>query len=92
VDGLGIVNILNNYSRNPPPDPRLPAKPAPHVIREFIQNDATPEALADEVLRLLRDDAAKEKLSRELLQITSELDARGASQRAASALLQALES
>ena len=92
VDGLGIVNILNNYRRNPTPDPRLPAKPAPHVIREFIQNDATPEALADEVLRLLRDDAAKEKLSRELLQITSELDARGASQRAASALLQALES
>jgi len=92
VDGLGIVNILNNYRRNPPPDPRLPAKPAPHVIREFIQDDATPEALANEVLRLLRDDAAREKLSRELLQITSELDARGASQRAASVLLQALGS
>jgi len=91
VDGLGIVNILNNYRRNPPPDPRLPAKPAPHVVREFIQDDATPEALAGEVLRLLRDDAAREKLSRELLQITSELDAHGASQRAALTLLQALK-
>jgi len=92
VDGLGIVNILNNYRKNPPPDPRLPAKPAPHVIREFIQNDATPESLAQEVLRLLRDEAARAALSRELLQITSELDALGASKRAASALLQALKS
>ena len=90
VDGLGIVNILNNYRQNPPPDPRLPARPAPHVIREFIQNDATPDALANEVLRLLRDEAAREDLSRNLLQITSELDARGASRRAASALLQAM--
>ncbi len=38
VDGLGIINILNNYRQNPPPDPRLPAVPAPHVIREFIQH------------------------------------------------------
>ena len=90
VDGLGIVNILNNYRVNPPPDPRLPARPAPHVIREFIQTDATSAALAAEVVRLLRDDAAREALSRNLLLITSELDARGASQRAASALLQAM--
>ena len=90
VDGLGIVNILNNYRQNPPPDPRLPAKAAPHVIREFVQNDATPESLAGEILRLLRDEEAMETLSRELLQITSELDAHGASQRAAAALLQAL--
>ncbi|MFA7344611.1 MAG: lipid-A-disaccharide synthase [Terrimicrobiaceae bacterium] len=90
VDGLGIVNILNNYRQNPPPNPRLPARSAPHIVREFIQNDATPGALAHEVLRLLRDDAARESLSRKLLQITSELDARGASERAASALLRAL--
>lgn len=92
VDCLGIVNILNNYRVNPPPDPRLPAKPAPHVVREFIQNEATPESLANEVLRLLRDDTSRQKLSRELLQITSELDAHGASRRAAAALLQALDS
>lgn len=91
VNGLGIVNILNNYRKNPPPDPRLPAQPARHVVREFIQDDATPEALASEVLRLLRDAEARAELSREVLQITSELDAHGASQRAASALLQALE-
>ena len=92
VDMLGIVNILNNYRVNPPTDPRLPASPAPHVVREFIAHNATPEAISNEVLRLLRDEAAREKLSRELLQITSELDAHGASQRAATALLQALGS
>jgi len=90
VNGLGIINILNNYRRNPPPDPKLPAAPAPHVIREFIQNDATPAALAGEILRLLRNDNARNALSRELLEITSSLDAHGASQRAASALLDTL--
>ena len=55
VDCLGIINILNNYKQNPPADPRLPARPAPHVVREFIQHLATPEALASEALRLLND-------------------------------------
>lgn len=91
VNGLGIVNILNNYRENPPPDPRLPAKPADHVIREFIQNDATPAAVAGEILRLLRDPESRMALSGKLLQITSELDAHGASRRAASALLEALQ-
>ena len=91
VDALGIVNILNNYRQNPPQNPRLPAKTAPHVVREFIQYDATPESLASEILHLLRDGAAREALSRELLEITSGLTAHGASQRAAAALLGALE-
>jgi len=90
VDALGIINILNNYRKNPPPDPRLPAKGAPHVVREFLQKDATPDSVANEVLRLLRDDAARQSLSRELLEITSGLAAHGASQRAATALLEAL--
>jgi lipid-A-disaccharide synthase len=48
VDCLGIINILNNYKQNPPEDPRLPARPAPHLVREFIQHFATPEALSEE--------------------------------------------
>lgn len=87
VNGLGIINILNNYRVHPPADPRLPAPPAPHVVREFIQNDATPDNLADEVIRLLEDPAAREALSKELVAITGALDARGASARAAEALL-----
>lgn len=92
VDGLGIINILNNYRRNPPPDPRLPAVPAPHVVREFIQHFATPEALADESLRLLNNAEARAELSAKLTTIVSELDAEGASQRAADAVLEMLPS
>jgi lipid-A-disaccharide synthase len=89
VDALGIVNILNNYRINPPADPKLPARPAPHVVREFIQDRATPELIAAETIRLLQDQAAREALSAELRQISSSLDAHGASHRAASALLAA---
>jgi len=89
VDALGIVNILNNYRINPPSDPRMPARSAPHVIREFIQNEATPEFIAAETIRLLQAPEAREKLSGKLLEITSALDASGASRRAASALLSA---
>lgn len=90
VDCLGIVNILNNYATNPPPDPRIPARPAPHVVREFIQDAATPEAVAAETLRLLGDADARAALSAKLLEITSSLDARGASRRAAAAILAAI--
>ncbi|TSA32268.1 MAG: lipid-A-disaccharide synthase [Verrucomicrobiaceae bacterium] len=89
VDALGIVNILNNYRVNPPTDPKLPARPAPHVIREFIQHEATPELIAAETIRLIQNPEVREKLSRELLEITSALAASGASRRAASALLSA---
>lgn len=88
VDALGIVNILNNYRQNPPSDRRLPAKSAPHVVREFIQDQATPEALAAEIQRLLDGAAERAGLSRKLLEITSELEADGASDRAARALLE----
>lgn len=89
VNCLGIVNILNNYRVHPPADPRLPAKAAPHVVREFIQDRATPGLIAAETIRLLQDHAAREALSAELLKISSSLDAHGASHRAASALLAA---
>jgi len=90
VNALGIVNILNNYRLNPPVDPKLPAQPAPHVVRELIQDAATPEALAAEAIRLLRDNEARGKLTREFEAIISGLDATGASSRAAAALLTAI--
>ena len=89
VNALGIINILNNYRIHPPTDPRQPARPAPHIIREFIQNEATPDALASETLRLLKDAPAREKLSAELSGILSLLQAEGASARAAEELLNA---
>ncbi|MDX2081072.1 MAG: lipid-A-disaccharide synthase [Terrimicrobiaceae bacterium] len=90
VDCLGIVNILNNYLVHPPPDPRLPARPAPHVVREFIQDAATPDALATEALRLLNDANAREQLRARFQEIISRLEADGASRRTAAALLEAL--
>jgi len=74
---------------NPPPDPRLPASAAPHVVREFIQDAATPAALATEALRLLGDAAAREDLAGRLEGIVATLRADGAGRRAAKALLDA---
>jgi lipid-A-disaccharide synthase len=91
VDCLGIINILNNYQKNPPADPRRPARAAPHVVREFIQHFATPEALASEALRLLNDQEARSRLVANFNQIVSSLEAKGATQRAAQAILNALK-
>ncbi len=92
VDCLGIVNILNNYRENPPPNPRLPARPAPHVVREFIQHFAQPGPLADESLRLLNSPSAQESLRARFAEILGGLQAEGASRRAAAALLAELVS
>ena len=90
IDSLGIVNILNNYRRNPPSDPRLPASSAPHLVREFIQNDATPDALANESIRLLQDNEARGALQASFAETLSSLHPEGASKRAAAHLLEAL--
>jgi len=90
VDCLGIINILNNYKQNPPKDPRLPARPAPHVVREFIQHFATPEALASDALRLLNDPLARSRLVTNVNEILSTLEAEGAARRASQAILHAL--
>jgi lipid-A-disaccharide synthase len=90
VDCLGIINILNNYKENPPANPRLPAKPAPHVVREFIQHFATPEALASEALRLLNDPQTRSRLVANVNEIVTTLEAEGATRRASQAILDAL--
>jgi len=90
VDALGIINILNNYRINPPADPRWPARAAPHIVREFIQHNATPDALAFEALRLLVDSRARSELTGKMQAIIADLDGEGASRRAARAILDAL--
>lgn len=77
VKYLGMVNILGNRP----------------VVREFIQHDATPAALADEGLRLLNSREARERLSSELASVTSILGGEPgnpASLRAARAVLDCL--
>ena len=60
------------------------------IAREFLQSDATPTALADEILRLVTDPAARETLQRELAAVITQLGDRGAARRAADAMLDAL--
>ena len=77
VPYLGIVNILADRP----------------VVREFIQQDATPAALADEALRLLNSMRARELLAEELSAVVASLGGRGehpASGRAARAVLECL--
>jgi lipid-A-disaccharide synthase len=78
VKYLGMVNILGNRP----------------VVREFIQHDATPAALADEGLRLLNSREARERLSSDLASVTSILGGESgnpASRRAARAVLECLQ-
>ena len=78
VPYLGMVNILANRP----------------VIREFIQNEATPAALADEGLRLLNNEQARTRLSQDLASVTSILggeEGNPAPLRAARAVLDCLE-
>jgi lipid-A-disaccharide synthase len=69
VKHLGIVNILAGRE----------------VVREFLQNDAVPEKIMEELFQLLDDKGAK--LSTELETVVALLGAPGASDRAAAAIL-----
>ncbi len=74
VPHLGIINILAGRA----------------VVREFIQHAASPAALADECLRLLNDDATRERLQTDLASVVATLDGDGAADRAARAIIQKL--
>ena len=78
VPYLGMVNILANRP----------------VIREFIQHEATPAALADEALRLLNSQEARTRLAEDLADVVALLGGRreaSASERAANAVIECLE-
>ena len=60
------------------------------IVREFLQFQATGEAIATEMLRLLGDPAARSALERELDTVIRGLGARGAARRAAVAIAETL--
>jgi lipid-A-disaccharide synthase len=74
VQWLGIVNILAGKE----------------VVREFLQEEARPEAIAAELLTLLNDNAARNRLLGETEKVIAQLGAPGASERAAAAILEQL--
>ena len=60
------------------------------VFPEFLQNAATSENIARAALELLRDEARRARIKTKLSEIVASLGPPGASQRAASAILQLL--
>jgi lipid-A-disaccharide synthase len=58
------------------------------IAREFLQSAATPEALAEEVLRLATDEEQREAVQRELAAVIAGLGEGGAAARAADAILE----
>ena len=71
IKWLGIVNILAGRE----------------IVREFLQEQALPEAIAQEVLLLLNDEAARENLIASTEEVMAQLGKPGASERAAEAIL-----
>lgn len=57
------------------------------VVTELIQGQCTAERVRDELRRLLTDDAARERISRDLADVVGRLGGSGASGRAADAVL-----
>ncbi|GAK51526.1 lipid-A-disaccharide synthase [Candidatus Moduliflexus flocculans] len=60
------------------------------VAKEFIQKHATPDAVAQEALRLLRDSEAREAIRRELHAVRQQLGEPGAADRAAKVIVDTL--
>jgi len=57
------------------------------VVREFLQEDARPEAIAAEVGQMLDDSQARTDFQENLRSVISKLGESGASERAAEAIL-----
>jgi lipid-A-disaccharide synthase len=74
VRWLGLPNLILNEGRIP----------------EFIQNDATPEKIGDEAVRLLSEKGRLEAQKRDLEEVSRRLGGGGANRRAALEILSIL--
>ncbi len=60
------------------------------IAREFLQENARPQAIADEVLRIASSDETQQQIALELAAVTAKLGEPGAGERAAAAIAQEL--
>ncbi len=75
LDHISLVNILANKK----------------VVNEFIQSEATPEKLADEMNNIIDDESRKSELKSEFEKIRELLGGKGASAKAASIIAKELK-
>lgn len=75
VRHVGMVNLLAGKT----------------ICREFIQHEATPQALAEYACEVLQNPQLKEQIKQQLAKVRDSLGEPGASRRAAKAVLQAVE-
>jgi lipid-A-disaccharide synthase len=61
------------------------------VVRELLQNEATPENIFQEMLRLLKDREAQRNMKQQLAEVTGQLGESGASKRTAKLVLEMIE-
>lgn len=72
VPAIGMVNLVSGR----------------HVVPELIQNDATPERMAEESLRILVDEKRAEEMRKDLENLWTLLGSNGASARIAKKILE----
>lgn len=75
IEYIGLVNILAGKE----------------VCKEFIQNEASPEAIVDYACSILKDDNLRNSIRQQLLSLRRQLGGSGASSRAAQAVVETLE-
>lgn len=75
VNHLGIVNVIAGRE----------------VVRELLQNDASPEGISSELTRLLDDSEARKSLQSKMAEVIAQLGGGGAHANAAKAVMDALE-
>ena len=61
------------------------------IVREFLQGAAQPQAIAEEIVRLLTDENARATMERDLAAVTAKLGGGGAAARAAEAICATLK-
>lgn len=76
VDHIGLPNIVAGE----------------RIVPEFIQDEATPQALADEALKVLNDEDYAGKIRQSLRQVREKLGTPGCSRRVAEMLIDLLQS
>ena len=76
VPNIGMINLMAETE----------------IVKELVQTDATPENIANEIIKLLTDQVYHDQLSQKLLDVKERLGSPGASGRVAGEILELIKS